>query len=161
MPKKANGTPGCTKKSMASMSNDVLPSLYSALLRPQLQYCVWTPQLKKDRELLGRVQQRATKLITALEHLLWGKSETPSLEKTKMEILSMFIVKKMDPRFFPVVLSNRTRGNRHKVYTLSYIWTWGKASLLWGWLSTATSSQRGCGISFSGFIPNPPGCFPL
>lgn len=32
-----------------------------------------------------------------------------------MEILSMFIVKKMDPRFFPVVLSNRTRGNRHKV----------------------------------------------
>jgi len=68
---KANCILGCIKSSMTSRSREVILPLCSTLVRSHLESCVqlWSPQHRRDVELLEWVQRRATKMIRGMEHL--------------------------------------------------------------------------------------------
>lgn len=62
---KADQPLGCICRGINSRDRDLIIPLYSALVRPHLEYCVqlWTTHFKKNMFRLERVQRRAMKII--------------------------------------------------------------------------------------------------
>ncbi|KAK4819009.1 hypothetical protein QYF61_024125 [Mycteria americana] len=122
---RANRILGCIKRSMASRSREVILPLCSALVRPHLEYCVqlWSPQHRKDMDLLERVQRR---MIRSMEHLSYEERLRElglfSLEKRRLcgDLVVAFqylkgAYKKDGDKRFSRACCDRTRDNGFKL----------------------------------------------
>ena len=59
------------KRNFTYRSKEVVLKLYKSLLRPHLDYAIhaWSSYVEKDKQILEKVQARATKLIPSIQHL--------------------------------------------------------------------------------------------
>ena len=60
------------RRNITYRENSLIVPLYKAIARPRLEYCIqaWSPYLRKDIDMLEKIQRRATKLIPGLIDML-------------------------------------------------------------------------------------------
>ena len=125
--KSANCTLGMISRTFVNKDKEVMLRLYQTLVRPKLEYCMqtWRPYLRKDIDLLEKVQRRAIRLIISNTSLTYGERlknlglttlET-RLRKDLIEVFKIF--KGLDdvkPTDFFTMSYNGLGGHQFKLY---------------------------------------------
>ena len=70
---KGNQILGMIRRNITYKEKSLIVPLYKAIVRPHLEYCIqaWNPYLRKDVDMLEKIQRRATKLIPGLRDLTY------------------------------------------------------------------------------------------
>ena len=68
---KGNQVLGMICRNITYKAKSLIVPLYKAIIRSHLEYCIqaWSPYLRKDIDMLEKIQRRATKLIPGLRDL--------------------------------------------------------------------------------------------
>ena len=121
---KANIMLGFIARNFECKTPDVMLSLYNSMVRPHLEYAVqfWSPNYRKDIDLLERIQRRATKMIPTLRAQPYEERlkrlNLFTLEKRRLrgDMIQVFkYLKKFNnvdySKFFELQTNSRTRNN--------------------------------------------------
>ena len=70
---KGNQILGMIRRNITYNEKSLIIPLYKAIVRPHLEYCIqaWNSHLRKDVDMLEKIQRRATKLIPGLRDLTY------------------------------------------------------------------------------------------
>ena len=122
----ANQVLGMIRRNITYKDKSLIVPLYKAIVRPHLEYCIqaWSPYLRKDIDMLEKIQRRATKLIPGLRDLRYEERlkecglttlETRRLRGDQIEVFKILNgYENIDSNiFFEIKESKITRGHNY------------------------------------------------
>ena len=123
---KGNQVLGMIRRNITYKEKSLIIPLYKAIVRPHLEYCIqaWNPHLRKDVDMLEKIQRRATKLIPELRDLTYEERlkecglttlETRRLRGDQIEVFKILNgYENIDSNiFFEIKESKITRGHNY------------------------------------------------
>ena len=119
---------GMIRRNITYKEKSLIIPLYKAIVRPHLEYCIqaWSPYLRKDIDMLEKIQRRATKLIPGLRDLTYEERlkecglttlETRRLRGDQIEVFKILNgYENIESNiFFEIKESKITRGHNFKL----------------------------------------------
>ena len=132
---KGNQVIGMIRRNISYKDKSLIVPLYKATVRPHLEYCIqaWSPYLRKDIDMLEKIQRRATKLIPGLRDLRYEERlkecglttlETRRLRGDQIEVFRILngYENIYSNIFFEIKESKITRGHNYTLVKKQIDW---------------------------------------